>query len=120
MIREATERGEFDNLPGSGKPLNLNGLDDPDWWAKQKIADENLDSSALMPPVVQLRRERDGFPGSLLDVADESAVRAVLQDFNRRVKLDRLAPRLGPSASLVAQTVDVDDLVRRWRELRRR
>ena len=31
LIREATERGEFDNLPGAGKPLNLGGADDPDW-----------------------------------------------------------------------------------------
>ena len=54
MIREATERGDFDNLPGMGKPLNLKGLDDPDWWAKQKIKDEDLDSSALLPPTLQL------------------------------------------------------------------
>jgi hypothetical protein len=34
QIREAQERGEFDNLPGAGKPLR--GIDadrdDPDWW----------------------------------------------------------------------------------------
>ena len=35
-IREVQgERGEFDNLPGAGKPLpGLDGTDDPDWWVK--------------------------------------------------------------------------------------
>ena len=36
-IREAQERGEFDNLPGAGKPLRNLGspdVEDPDWWVK--------------------------------------------------------------------------------------
>ena len=42
-IREAMGRGEFDDLPGAGKPLP--GLDqpyDPMWWVKKKIAAEQL------------------------------------------------------------------------------
>ena len=32
LIREATERGEFDNLPGRGRPLNLpDGASGRDW-----------------------------------------------------------------------------------------
>lgn len=118
MIREATERGEFDNLPGMGKPLNLSGLDDPDWWAKQKIRDEELDSTALLPPTLQLRKERDGFPESLRSLRSEEAVRAVLTDFNKRVKQDRLDASLGPRSHIIAQTVDVEEMVGRWRELR--
>jgi hypothetical protein len=41
-IREAKEAGEFDRLPGEGKPLRLRHADDPDWWVKSKIEDENL------------------------------------------------------------------------------
>lgn len=34
-IREAAERGEFDDLPGAGRPLRgLSRGYDPDWWAK--------------------------------------------------------------------------------------
>lgn len=41
-IREATERGEFDHLPGSGKPLQSLGRDyDPAWWAKRFVKREN-------------------------------------------------------------------------------
>lgn len=117
-IREATERGDFDNLPGMGKPLNLSGLDDPDWWAKQKIRDEELDSTALLPPTLQLRKEADTFPESLRGISDEQAVRAILDDYNKRVKQDRLRPSLGPASHIVARTIDVDDMVARWRELR--
>ena len=120
MIREATERGEFDNLPGMGKPLNLSGLDDPDWWAKQKIRDEELDATALLPPTLQLRKERDGFPESLRAIRSEEAVRSILEDFNKRVKQDRLRPSLGPRSHVIAATVDVDEMLSRWRELRGR
>jgi hypothetical protein len=120
LIREAQQRGEFDNLRGAGRPLDLSDADDPEWWAKRKIKDENLDSSALLPPTLQLRREADGFPESLASLRDEEAVRHVLEDFNRRVKRDRLAPSLGPMSYVVARTVDVEELIVRWRELRQR
>ena len=42
-IREAMERGEFDDLPGQGKPIKgLNGRDDENWWVKSYLAREQL------------------------------------------------------------------------------
>ncbi|HEY5856162.1 MAG TPA: DnaJ family domain-containing protein [Aldersonia sp.] len=117
LIREATERGEFDNLPDAGKPLDLSGADDPNWWVKRKLVQDDLDPLAALPVVLQLRKERDGYPQSLADIRDERTVRHVLADFNRRVRLDRLEPRFGPTTHLVVQTVDIDDMVRRWRHL---
>ena len=118
-IREARERGEFDNLPGAGKPLpSLGNMDDPDWWVKAYAAREGLDLSAAMPPVLALRKEAAGFPESVADLATEASVRAVLEDFNRRVKQDRLRPAYGPAMPIVAPTVDVDVMVERWREVR--
>ena len=120
MIREATERGEFDNLPGAGKPLDLTDSDDPDWWVKRKIREENLDSSALLPAPLLLRREAQDFPESLRHIADVDAVRDILVDFNRRVREAHLAARqMALPQSVVAHTVDVDDVIRRWRALRR-
>ncbi len=41
QIRQAAERGEFDNLRGSGRPIeNLSTVYDPDWWAKRYIEKE--------------------------------------------------------------------------------
>ena len=51
-IREAQERGEFDDLPGAGRPLSLGdpeGPDDPLWWVRRKLEAEQLDLSAAMP-----------------------------------------------------------------------
>ncbi len=119
-IREAQERGEFDNLPGAGKPLRLGDpeYEDPDWWVKGLVQRENLDLSLAMPPAMVLRKEAAGFPESLLDLRTEEGVRAVLEDYNRRVRVDRLRPAIGPLPPLIARTVDVDEVVEGWRELR--
>lgn len=113
VIREAIERGEFDDLPGAGKPLDLSDADDPDWWVKRLIKRERLDTSAALPEVFTLRRERETFPDSLIDLRTEAAVREVLQDYNRRVKQDRLAS-LGRGLPVVAPLVDVEAMVAQW------
>jgi Domain of unknown function (DUF1992) len=120
-IREAQERGEFDNLSGAGKPLRNLGspdVDDPDWWVKGLVQREQLDMTGAMPPVIALRKEAADFPESLLDLRTEESVRAVLDDYNRRVRLDRLRPTVGNLPPLLARTIDVDEMVGRWRELR--
>jgi hypothetical protein len=122
-IREAQERGEFDNLPGAGKPLpNLGNpdFDDPDWWVRGLVQREHLDLTGAMPPAIALRKEAETFPESLADLHTEESVRAVLDDYNRRVRQDRLRPGVGALPPLIARTVDVDELVRQWRELRAR
>ncbi len=118
-IREARERGEFDDLPGAGKPLtNLGDPNDPDWWVKGLMEREQLDMTGAMPGVLALRKEAAGFPESLSDLRSEGNVREVLEDYNRRVKLDRLRPAAGALPPVVARTVDVDELVAAWRTLR--
>jgi len=51
-IREAAERGEFDDLPGSGQPLpGLTGTYDPNWWVKEWIRRASLEDT-----VAEVRR----------------------------------------------------------------
>jgi hypothetical protein len=119
QIREAQERGEFDNLPGAGKPLgDLGDPNDPDWWVRSYIKREKLDVSGALPTPLALRKEASEFPDSLADVRTEAEVREILEDFNRRVKVDRLRPAVGNLPPLIARTVDVDELVEQWRDLR--
>src|SRR4029453_2479726 len=43
QIRGAIERGDFDNLPGQGKPIKgLNGRDEENWWVKAYLEREQL------------------------------------------------------------------------------
>jgi len=55
QILEAMARGEFDNLPGAGKPLDL------DEWertpAEYRMAYSILKNSKFIPPEVQLLKE---------------------------------------------------------------
>ena len=41
-IREAMERGEFENLEGAGQPFrDLDGYDGPGWWIARKCGANN-------------------------------------------------------------------------------
>jgi DnaJ family protein C protein 28 len=56
-IRKAMEDGKFDDLPGKGKPLNLddNPYADPDW----QLAHHMLKSSGFTLPWIAARQEID-------------------------------------------------------------
>lgn len=114
-IEQAIRRGDFDDLPGAGKPLpNLHQTHDPDWWIRQKIEREGL--TGLGPPALTLRTENAGLDERLDALGYEGAVREVLDDFNRRVIEARRQLLGGPP--VVTPTRDVDEEVRLWRERR--
>ena len=117
QIRQAMERGEFDDLPGAGKPLgDLGSPYDRDWWLKKLIEREQI--TGVLPPALQLRKE-DAELESLLDrEAREKDVRDLLEDFNRRVVEARRQLQGGPP--VVTPTRDVESEIERWRERRTR
>lgn len=117
-IQQAQRRGDFENLPGAGKPLKNLEKSDPDWWIKGLIEREKLDMSAALPTVMALRQERRGYPESLATIDDEVAVRERLADYNARVVEDRRKPVVGPHSPAIAGRVDVEEMVAQWRELR--
>ena len=64
QVRRAMERGEFDDLPGAGKPIEgLGGEHDPDWWIKRLVERERI---VVQPPSIQLRKD-DAALDDLLD-----------------------------------------------------
>lgn len=116
LIHEAEERGEFDNLPGAGKPLP--GLDRPldeNWWLRQKVRDEELPSDALLPPALHLRKEVAGLPQTVRNLPDEESVRAIVGEVNARVAEWIRAPS-GPV--LPVPRADVEKIVAGWRAQR--
>ncbi len=118
QIRAAQARGDFDDLPGKGKPLKLPEVHDPDWWVKAFMAREGIDTSVLVHPTIALRRERDTYPASLVDLTREDDVRAVLEDYNRRVVAEWRRPAVGPTLPVAARQVDVGSMLAAWARLR--
>jgi hypothetical protein len=114
-IQQAMRRGDFDDLPGSGKPLTgLQNAYDPNWWIRQKIERERL--TGLGPPALTLRTE-DAQLDERLDAApSEDAARSMLNDFNARIIEARRQLQGGPP--VVTQPREVEAEIRRWRERR--
>ena len=79
QIREAMERGEFDNLPGAGQPIpGLTGHDEENWWVKRFLEREKIPMP--LPTSLALRKEIASLPETLADVTHEDAVRAIVAD----------------------------------------
>ncbi len=114
QVQQAIERGEFDDLPGAGKPLELPDKHDPDWWVKQLIEREQI--TGIAPPAIGLRKE-DAELDALLDrEATADGVRRVVADFNARIVDARRQLTGGPP--VVTPTRDVDAEVEAWRARR--
>jgi hypothetical protein len=112
QIRLAMERGEFDDLPGAGKPIaDLGAEHDKDWWLKKLIEREQI--TGVLPPSLQLRKDDAELDGRLDRHTAESEVRRELEEFNARVLKARYTPVDGPP--LITQPRDVDAEVSAWR-----
>jgi len=115
QVRDAMARGEFDNLPGAGKPIP--GLDkphDPDWWVKRLIERENI--TGVLPPALALRKEDAGLSDRLDEEVTEADVRRLLEDFNARVVDARRQLLGGPP--VITPTRDIDAELEAWRTRR--
>lgn len=114
QIREASERGEFDGLPGSGKPLPPVDEGDELWWVKAMLRRENL---TVTPPALALRREVHDLPERLDGERTEAGVRAVVEELNGRIRQANRMPTVdGPPTSV--SPLDVDEIVARWKARR--
>lgn len=111
QIRMAQQRGDFDDLPGLGKPLpGLDGEHDPDWWLKSLVEREQI---SILPPALAIRQEDAHLSETLDRQASEREVRREVEEFNERVRAARIQPLGGPP--MITQERDVEDEVRAWR-----
>jgi hypothetical protein len=114
-VRKAIERGDFDDLPGSGKPLDMPDRHDPDWWLKNLLKREGL---VLLPPSIQLRKEDAALDERLDQMWNEADVRHEIEEFNRKVIRGRYQPPAGPP--LVTMPRDVEETIAAWADRRAR
>jgi DnaJ-like protein len=113
QIREGIERGEFDDLPGSGKPLPDRGKPyDENWWIRGKLTSENL--PAPLPPTLMLRKEAEDALAAAARAGSEARVREIVTDINGKIR-DAIRTGLsGPPLNLVPY--DVERVVQDWRQ----
>lgn len=119
QIRRAQERGDFDNLPGMGKPIEGLGTDhDPQWWLKKLVEREQV--TGVLPPALQLRKEDAELDDRLDTITDEERVRTAVEEFNAAVRRAIYTPPVGnqPAFPVVTRQRDVDGEVERWRARR--
>lgn len=110
QIRESMERGDFDNLPGLGKPLRLDGPDDELWWIRDKLRREQLSD---LPPALALRKELDDTMDRVAEARTETEVRRLVAAINDRIVYVNSHTISGPPSNLVP--LDVDRVLEEWR-----
>lgn len=111
QIREAQERGDFDNLAGAGKPLpDLDAPRDELWWVRKKLKEENL---SYVPPALQVRKDVEDARARIAAARTEAEVRRIVSDINAVIRTLNRTLVQGP-ASTVAP-LDEQATVEQWR-----
>lgn len=110
-IREAQAEGQFDNLPGFGRPIP--GIDAPldeNWWIKEKLKREQI---VALPPILEMRLEVEKALAELDELKSEPAVRKRLQELNVKIEQAHFSHISGPADGIAP--LDIDRLAAEWR-----
>ena len=111
QIRESMERGEFDDLPGKGKPIaGLDGTRDELWWVREKLKREKV---SYLPPTLAIRKERDDARERIAAATTEAEVRRIVEEINARIRHVNSHATGGPPSTVMP--FDVDEVLARWR-----
>lgn len=91
-IREAQQAGVFDDLPGKGKPLELEDLS---WVPEElRIGYHILKNAHVLPPEAELRKDIHTLEDLLKHVEDDGERRALAKSLQwKLIRLDLLTRR---------------------------
>jgi Domain of unknown function (DUF1992) len=108
QVRQAAERGGFDDLPGAGQPIpELDKPFDELWWVKDKLRREGL---TYMSPSVALRKEAHEAREAALTVRSDAEARRILGAINEKIRDANQTGIAGPPLMLVP--FDVERVIR--------
>jgi DnaJ homologue, subfamily C, member 28, conserved domain len=114
QIADAEERGAFDNLPGSGKPLPKRDEGDAaQAWLRDYLRREGVPAEELLPVSLRLRKKRERLADSVHLLRSEEEVRDAVAELNQQIRDWRRIPLDSP---IFVRLVDEEEIVRRWRE----
>lgn len=111
-IAEAMERGELDNLPGEGRPLQLD--DDRLVPESLRAAYRILKNAGYLPPELESRREIRNIEQLLAAAEDESERRQARKKL--RFLLEKIGTLRGPSHNLEIEQHYYERLIQRLQE----
>ncbi len=112
QIKQAQAQGAFDDLPGEGKPIpKLAAPHDPDWWVKDFMRREKIEADVLLPPSVQLRKEKAQVAEKVATMRTEAEVRDYLAELNERI---RIQIRDATGVVIPVGFVEVEPVVEQW------
>ena len=112
QIREAQAAGEFENLPGFGKPIP--GIDEPydeNWWLKEKLRRERI---SALPPALEIALDRERTLARLETLKSEAEVRQEFTALNDRIRRAHFGCLWGPPCNTLP--VDVEEFMRQWKK----
>jgi hypothetical protein len=111
QIREGMERGEFDELPGHGKPISdLDRSRDELWWVRQKLQREGV---SYLPPTLAVRKELDEARAQIAAASSEAEVREIVEAINLKIRRVNSQATAGPPSNLMP--LDVEQVLADWR-----
>lgn len=115
QVADARQRGEFDALPGHGKPIPDLDHRDPDWWIRGLMEREGLD---FLPETLRIRRDLERFVEELPTAPGEAEVLRRVREMNARIREANRANVGGPPSTVAP--LEAERVVARWRKLRDR
>lgn len=111
QIREAHDRGEFDDLPGKGHPIpDLDKPYDQNWWVRGKLRSEGL---SYVPPSLSLKKEAEDAYKAALAAGSEASARKIIKDVNAKIGTANRTHIAGLSVML--RPYDVEGVASDWR-----
>ena len=97
-IREAQELGEFENLPGAGRPIpDIDRPHDELWWVRKLLERENIQ---FLPGHLSLRKEAEREVARALAAPSDGAARRIVEALNAKIAQHNRTATSGPGSDL--------------------
>lgn len=109
QIQEAMRRGDFDNLPGAGKPLEI-ADSGPGWWTRRY-----LDRLRATDRAGEIARQVEQELGRVWVLPDEDSVRDRVKELNTRL----MEANQDMTATDRVDLLNPDQVVSTWRKMAR-
>jgi Domain of unknown function (DUF1992) len=112
QISDAEERGAFENLPGTGRPLPKRA-DDENAWLIDWVRREGVSTDELLPVPLKLRKQSSRLASTVHEMRSEQEVRDAVAQLNYQIAEWRKIP-IGPP--IFVALMDAEAMVAKWRE----